>query len=54
MCGFYCIVFIEFMLAENTLLDCTNFFSPNDYEKNDKIICKCFKGKYGGRNKPRV
>ena len=26
------------MLAENTLLDCTNFFSPNDYEKNDKIM----------------
>ena len=26
VCGFYCIVFIEFMLAENTLLDCTNFF----------------------------
>ena len=26
------------MLAEKTLLDHTNLFSPNDYKKNDKII----------------
>ena len=31
MCGFYCIAFIEYMLAEKTLLDYTNLFSANDY-----------------------
>ena len=33
------------MLAEKTLLDCTNVFSPGDYKKNDKIIYKYFKDK---------
>ena len=31
MCGFHCIAFIEYMLAEKTLLDYTNLYSPNDY-----------------------
>ena len=39
MCRFYCIAFIECMIAGKTLLDNINLFSPNDYEKNDKIIC---------------
>ena len=47
MCGFYCIAFIEYMLAGKTLLDYTNLFSPNDYKRNDKIIYKYFKDKYG-------
>ena len=34
------------MLAEKTLLDYTNLFSPNDYKKNDKIIYKYFNTKY--------
>ena len=38
ICGFYCIVFIEYMLAEQTLLEYTSFFSPNIYKKNDKIM----------------
>ena len=54
MCGFYCITFIEYMLAGKTLLDYTNLFSPNDYKKKDKIIYKYFKDKYGRRSKPRV
>ena len=33
-CGFYCIAFIEYMVAVKTLLDYTNLFSPNDYKKN--------------------
>ena len=45
MCGFYCIAFIEYMLAGKTSLDCSNLFSPNDYKKNDKIIYKFFKDK---------
>ena len=46
MCGFYCIVFIEYMIAGKTLLDYTNLFSRNDSKKNDKIIYKYFKDKY--------
>ena len=45
MCGFYCIAFIECMLAGKTSLDCSNLFSSNDYKKNDKIIYKFFKDK---------
>ena len=37
MCGFYCIAFIEYLLAGKTLLDYTNLFSPNGYKKKDKI-----------------
>ena len=33
------------------LLDYTNFFSLSDYKKNDKIIYKCYKDKYGRRSK---
>ena len=36
MCGYFCIDFIDFMLNGKSLFDCTNLFSPNDYEKNDK------------------
>ena len=36
------IAFIDFMLKGKSLLDYTNLFSPNDYEKNDKTILKCF------------
>ena len=38
-CKFYSIAFIECMIAGKTLLDTINLFPPNDYEKNDKIIC---------------
>ena len=46
MGGFYCIGFIGYMLAGKTLLDYTNFLSPNDYKKNNKIIYNCFKDEY--------
>ena len=51
MCGFYCIAFIEYMLAAKTFLDYINLFSPNDYKKNDKIIYKYFQDKHGRRSK---
>ena len=54
MCGFYCIAFIEYILAGKTLLDYTNLFSPNAYKKNDKIIYMYFKDKYDRRSKSRV
>ena len=50
-CGFYCIAFIEYMLAEKALLDYTNLFSSNDCEKNDKIIYRYFGYKYGRRSR---
>ena len=39
---YFCIGFIDFMLKSKRLLECTNLFSPNQYEKNDKIILKYF------------
>ena len=42
MCEYFCIGFIDFMLKDKSLLEYTNLFSPNDYEKNDKIILKYF------------
>ena len=42
MYGYFCIGFIDFMLKGQSLLDETNLFSPNDNEKNDKIILKNF------------
>ena len=38
MCGYYCTGFIDFMIKGKSLLEYTNLFSPDDYEKNDKII----------------
>ena len=51
MCGFYCITFIEYMLAGEALLDYNNLFSPNSYKKNGKKIYKYFKDKYSRRRK---
>ena len=42
MYGCFCIGFIELMLKGKRLLEYTNLFSPNDYDKNDKIILKHF------------
>ena len=42
MCGYFCIGFIDVMLNGKSLLDYTNLFSPNGYEKNDRIILKYF------------
>ena len=42
MCEYVCIRFIDFMLKGKRLLDYTNLFSPNECEKNDKIILKYF------------
>ena len=42
MCGYFCIGFIDFMLIGKGLVDYTNLFSPNKYEKYDKIKLKYF------------
>ena len=33
MCGYFCIGFIDFMLADKKLTDDTNLFSPHDLKK---------------------
>ena len=42
MCGYFCIGFTDFILKGKSLLEYTNLFSANHYEKNDKIILKYF------------
>ena len=43
MCGYFCIGFIDFMLAGKKLTDFMNIFSPHDFEKNDGITLSYFK-----------
>ena len=42
------------MLTGKTFIDYTNLFSPNDYQKNDKIVYKYFKDKCGRERKRQV
>ena len=42
-CGYFCIGFIDFMLAGKKLTDFTSLFSLNDFKKNDDIILTYFK-----------
>ena len=41
--GYFCIGFIDFMLASEKLTDYTNMFSPQDFKKNDDVILSYFK-----------
>ena len=43
MCGYFCIGFIDFMLAGKELTDYTNLFSPQDFKKYYNIILSYFK-----------
>ena len=43
MCGYFCIGFIDFMLAGKKLTDFMSMFSPYDFKKNDNIILSYFK-----------
>ena len=43
MCGYFCIGFVDFMLAGKKLTDFTNLFPPHDFGKNDRIIFSYFK-----------
>ena len=42
ICGYIFIGFIDFILKGKSLLENTNLFFPKEYERNDKIILKCF------------
>ena len=41
-CTYFCIRFIDFMIAGKTLTDFTNLFSPNNFKKNDDMILNYF------------
>ena len=43
MCGYFCIRFINFILAGKKLTDYTNLYSPHDFKKNSDIILSYFK-----------
>ena len=43
MCGYFCILFIEYMLNNKTLAGFANLFSPRELKKNDEIIKRYFK-----------
>ena len=43
MCGYFCIGFIDFMLAGKKLTDFTNLFCTYDFKKNDDLILSYFK-----------
>ena len=40
MRGYFCIGFIDFLLKGKRLLEYANLFSPNEYNKNEKVILK--------------
>ena len=42
MQGYFCIGFIDFMLAGKTLTEYTNLFLPNNFKENDDIILNYF------------
>ena len=42
ICGYFCMGFIDFMLARKTLIDYTTLFSPHDLDKNDQMILSYF------------
>ena len=42
MCGYFCIGFIDFMLAGKKLTDYTSLFSLHGFDKNDIIILSYF------------
>ena len=37
MCGYFCIGFMDFMLANKTSIDYTGLFLHYDFQKNDNI-----------------
>ena len=42
MCVYFCIAFIDYMLAGKTLTEFKNLFSPNNFKKSHDIILKYF------------
>ena len=54
MCGYFCIGFIDFILADKKMTDFTfNLFSPDDFKKNNDIILSCFKDEWNWREQTK-
>ena len=51
MYWFYCITFIEYLIAGKSFLDYSNLYFSNGNQNNEEIIYKSFKDKYGKRNR---
>ena len=51
MYRFYCINFIEYMIAGNTLLDYTNLFCTHNFQRNCKTTYKYCEDKYDKRTR---
>ena len=43
MCGYFCIIFIDFMFPRKTLIDYNSLFSSQDFQKHNSIILSYFK-----------
>ena len=43
ICGYFCILFIDFMFACKRLIAFTNLFSSYHFKKNDEIVLNYFK-----------
>ena len=46
MCDYFCIGFIDFMLAGKKLTDYTSLFSPHDFKKSNNITLSYFKDEW--------
>ena len=46
MCAYFCIGFIDFMLAGKKLTNYTSLFSPHDFKKNNDIILTYLKNEW--------
>ena len=49
MCRYFCVEFIDFMLAGKTLIDYNSLFSLYNFEKNDHIILSYFKNQWSNK-----
>ena len=43
MCGYFCIEFVDSMLAGKRLVDFSTLFPPHDFKKNEKVVTRLFK-----------
>ena len=50
ICGYFCIGFIDFMLAGKKLTDFTSMFSLYNFDKNGNIILSYFKDGWNWQN----
>ena len=51
ICGYFCIWFINFLLAGKKLTGFTSTFSPHNFKKNDSLILSYFKDEWNSWNK---